>query len=198
MASPRLGQFGAKHDLAGGGEVPRRAAPGHALVRDPYAERNRQDREHAQVAGDRIGVRLGVRRRRRLDEQPAPAEPPADFEHRLRDVHLVGVEAPVQPLEIAQHLEARHPQAALAHRAHAGIDAGRMADDVAGRDHHLREAGAAHRGQLHLQRAGERRRVHPEVAEDHRGAAAGAGSSCTSSNITLPSDAVVRAPRSLA
>ena len=139
---------------------------------------------------------VGVRRRRRLDEQQAPAEPAADLEHRLRDVHLVRVHAAVETFEIAQRLETGDDEAALAHGAHAGVDAGRMPDDVAGRDHHLREPRLAHRGELAFQRARQRRGVHSEVVEDHRGTAAPAGTSCTSSNITLPSDAVVRAPRS--
>ena len=145
-----------------------------------------------------VGVRGGVRRGRRLDEQQAPAEPAADLEHRLRDVHLVRVHATVETFEIAQRLQSGDGEAAVAHGAHAGVDAGRMPDDVARRDHHLREARVPHRGELALQRARQRRGVHPEVVEDHRGAAAPAGASCTSSNITLPSEAVVRAPRSLA
>ena len=159
--------------------------------------RNRQDREHAQIAGDALGVRGGVRRRRRLDEQQAPAEPAADLEHRLRDVHLVRVHAAVETFEVAQRLQPGDTEAAVPHGPHAGVDAGRMPHDVVGRDHHLRKARVMHRRELALQRACQRRGVHSEVVEDHRDAAASAGALCTSSNITLPSEAVVRAPRSV-
>ena len=117
-----------------------------------------------------------------------PPSSAADLEHRLRDVHLVRVHAAVETFEVAQRLETGHGEAAVAHGAHAGVDAGRMPDDVVGRDHHLREARLAHRGELAFQRARQRRGVHSEVVEDHRGAAASAGTLCTSSNITLPSD----------
>jgi hypothetical protein len=94
----------ALEEIARGGEILGGATPRHALVGDPNGHRNRQRREHAQVAGDAFGIRGGVPRRRRLDEQQAPAEPAAHLEHRLRDVDLVRVHAAVETFEIAQRL----------------------------------------------------------------------------------------------
>ena len=47
-----------------------------------------------------------------------------------------------------------------------GFAAG-VSDDVARREHDLREARVAHRAELSLQRPGQRDRVHPEVVEVH-------------------------------
>ena len=46
-----------------------------------------------------------------------------------------------EALEVPQHLEARDPQPAIAYRAHGGLLAAGMADDVPGVQHDLREAG---------------------------------------------------------
>ena len=54
----------------------------------------------------------------------------AHLEHRLGDVHLVGVQVAREPLEVAQHLEAGDPQAARAHRLDRGRLAAGVADDV--------------------------------------------------------------------
>ena len=106
---------------------------------------------------------------------------------------------PVETFEVAQRLEAGDDAGRSRARPRMpAVDAGRMPDDVVGRDHHLREPGLAHRGELAFQRARQRRGVHPEVVEDHRGTRRRRGSSCTSSNITLPSEGLVSAPRSLA
>ena len=69
----------------------------------------------------------------------------------------------VQPLEIAQHLEAGDAQPAGVHRRDRGRLATGMADEVLGGEHDLREARLAHRAQLGLQRPRQRDGVHAEV-----------------------------------
>ena len=49
------------------------------------------------------------------------------------------------------------------------IDAARVADDVVGLQHHLAEAGRAHRRELRGQVAGQRDRVHAEVVDEAGG-----------------------------
>ena len=46
-----------------------------------------------------------------------------------------------EALEVPQYLEASDPEPTVAHRAHGGILAAGMADDIPGVQHDLREAG---------------------------------------------------------
>ena len=107
-------------------------------------------------------------------------------EHRLGDVDLVGVQMAREALEVAQHLEAGDAQAALAHRPRRGRLAAGMADDVARREHDLREPGRAHRPELRLERPGEGDRVHAEVIEVHARPGSGRRWLTTSSKVTPP------------
>src|SRR6185503_8119085 len=132
----------------------------------------------------------GMRRDGRAGEQNRRAEGVAHLEHALRHVHFVGVERPREPLEVAQHLEARHAQAARAHGGDRRRLAAGMADDVGRVEHDLREARLAHRLQLRLERPGEGNGVRPEVIQVH-------GLPTTNSKVTPPRYTWVRAPLSL-
>ena len=150
------------------GELVDVPAPGQRLVGDADAERHR---EHRQLAAGRARATRGRRVAcAEVDEQASStlrAERVAHLEHRLGDVDLVGVQVARQALEVAQHLEAGDAQAALAHRAIAAASPPGWPTMSRGVQHHLREAGVAHRAQLGLERPGERDRVHAEVVEVH-------------------------------
>ena len=109
-----------------------------------------------------------MRGRGRAGEEHARAQGVAHVEHRLRDVDLVGVQMARQALEIAQHLEAGNPEAARAYGGDRSAFAVRVADDVVGIEHDLREARRLHRAQLGLQRPRQRDRVHAEMVEVHK------------------------------
>jgi hypothetical protein len=74
------------------------------------------------------------------------------LQHRLGDVDLVGMQVARQALEVAQHLEAGDAQAAGPDHPRRRLHAARVADQVVGLEHHLAEAGLAHRPELGLQR----------------------------------------------
>src|SRR5918999_943389 len=102
------------------------------------------------------------------------------------------MQVPRQSLEVAQHLEARHAQAALAHGIDCRLRSAGMPGEIVRVQHDLREAGGSHRAQLGLERPREANGVHPEVIEIH----------CfrwltTSSKVTLPRYTCVSAPFSL-
>ena len=165
QAEAEVRRIGAADDIPGDGELADRTAPGKAFVGDVDPQRYRQHRELAQVARQRIGIGGGVRRRRRADQKHLRSERMTHLEHRLRDVDLVLVQVARQPLEIAQHLEAGHPQPASAHRPHGVVEPLRVRNDVARRQHDLRETGVANRVELGRKRPRERDRVHAEVAD---------------------------------
>ncbi len=141
---------------------------------------------------------LGVRRRRRLDHQQAPADPGAErrasTSRRRACTRGAGRSRPSKSRSASSPVT-RRPLSRTARTPAVG--AARMADDVGRRDHHLREAGRARGGEPAFQRARERRGVDADVAVVHAPAASAAGSAWTSSNITPPSTGLVSAPRSL-
>src|SRR5206468_11686504 len=102
-----------------------------------------------------------------------------------------GVQVPGESLEVAQHLEAGHPQAAGPHGLHRRLLAVRMANDVGGVQHDLGEARRPHRPELRLEGTGQGDRVHPEVIEIH-----GASRLAISSNLNPPGYAWAIAPSS--
>ncbi len=113
----------------------------------------------------------------------------AHLQHRLRHVELVGVQVAGQPLEVAEHLEAGHAQAASLHCGDRRGDTTFVTGEIARRQHHLPETRCTDRGELLLERARERDRVHAEVVEVHGGSAGAIRRSlaewlATSSNVT--------------
>jgi hypothetical protein len=142
-------------------------APGEGFVRDADVEGNGEHRKFLQVFFYLFCIACGVRRRRGTRKEDIGPERAAHAEHRLRHVHLVGVQRARQAFEVAQHLEAGDAQAARLDRRHRrGLAAG-MADDVGSVEHDLLEPGLAHRLQLGLERPGQGDGVHPEVIEIH-------------------------------
>lgn len=71
---------------------------------------------------------------------------------------------PLRPSKVAQHLETGDAQAARLDHAHGVFHLFRMADQVARHQHDLRETRCLHGRQLLHWRAGQRDRVHAEVA----------------------------------
>ena len=72
-----------------------------------------------------------------------------------------------QALEVAEHLEAGHAQAAALHCSDGCGDPTFVTGEIARRQHHLPESCCTDRGELLLERARERDRVHAEVVEVH-------------------------------
>ena len=125
-----------------------------ALVGDLDAQRHRQHRELAQVARQRIEVVAW--HACEVDEQTSSSGAPtarAHLEHRLGDVDLVVVQVAGEAFEVAQHLEAGDAQAAGLDHAHRGVRRRRGGPSGRWPEHHLAEAGLAHRAQLVGQRA---------------------------------------------
>ncbi len=164
-ADAEVRRIGSANDVPGRGEFVDRPAPRQTFVGDPDPQRQREHGELAQVAREDVRVGRGVRGSRRAREQDIRADRVTHLEHGFRDGELVLVQVPRQTLEVAQHLESRHAQAARAHRLHGLGDTFGMPDDVARRKHDLRKAGLPHGRQLGGQRAGQRNRVHAELGD---------------------------------
>ncbi len=137
---PRLAQSACADQLPRLHEAVDVTAPRQGLVGDANAVRHRQRGELAQVARKLPGLARRVGRGRRAGEHHLAAERGTHLDHRTGDVDLVGVQAARQTFEVAQHLEAGGAQAARTHRAHRGVEAVGMADDIARAEHHLRRS----------------------------------------------------------
>ena len=169
MASPRFGQLARNTMSPAAAKSLRRAAPRHALERDPDAERDRQDRELAQVADDRVGVRG----RRASTSTPRPAAgarraAPQTSSIDFATSTLYACSWPSSPSKSrsASRPVTRRPLSRTA-RTPASMPAGCPTTSAA-EIITCEKPACAHRGELALERARERRGVHPEVAEDHR------------------------------
>src|SRR5215831_8070607 len=186
---PHVGVVGELHCLPGRRVFADPAAPGERAVGDADARQGSERAEHREVLRDLARIAARVGRSRRGHDQQRRADRAHHLEQRPRDVDLVVEHVSREPLEVVEHLERAHPEAALGDELDRDLESVGMSDQVAAGQDDRAEAGGLDRAELLFERAGERVAVHGKALQLQRCVAqvhASAATARSSSAVTLP------------